>query len=50
MAQGLLLNDDRRHDGDWLAEGAGSTMAREGCGSCITRFGSRATRGSHPLQ
>lgn len=30
MAQGLLLNDNRRHDGQRLAEGAGSTIARDG--------------------
>lgn len=30
MAQGLLLNDNRRHDGPRLAEGAGSTIARDG--------------------
>lgn len=47
MAQRLLLNDDGRHDG---LGGVSTIKSIERLRIRITRFGSCATRRSHPLQ
>lgn len=48
MAQCLLLNDDCRHDEEWLAEGAGQRW--QDVGAVLVSHVSAAAQRSHPLQ